>query len=375
LVVLGQELSVSEATPIDSLVERIIQGSAPSHVRAAAARGALPLPRAALVRLYVVLREDKDESIRLSAEASLKALGAEEIHAVLADAACTPEVLGHFAPKAARDERLAEKIAFHGAVPLQALIALATNGSAPVIELVLTNQEKLLEQPRLLERLMINPALRADQRSRILELLAWASKLAEERAAAGADEDHDGEPVDVEEAARLLEVDVGALMSASEILGAEELEQSEDPKIRSAFATIVTLNAAQKGILAMKGGREKRLILVRDTNKVVALGVLKNPRLSEQEVESIARMRNVTDEVLRGVGSNRDWTKNYAVILALVSNPRTPQGISANFIPRLTNRDLKSLIKSRDVPELIRRNAKRTHETRTQRQNKSFRKK
>jgi len=366
---------LSEPTAIDSLVERIIQGSAPSHVRSAAARGALPLPRAALVRLYVVLREDGEESIRLAADASLQAVGSEEIHAVLADAACAPEVLGYFAPKATRDERLAEKIAFHGAVPLQALIALATNGSAPVIELVLTNQEKLLEQPRLLEHLMINPALRADQRSRILELLARVAKQAEERAAAGADERHDDEHVDVEEAARLLEVDVGELLSASEILGAEELEHSENPSTRSTYAMIVTLNAAKKGILAMKGGREERLILVRDTNKVVALGVLKNPRLSEQEVESIARMRNVTDEVLRGVGSNREWTKNYAVILSLVNNPRTPQGISANFIPRLTNRDLKSLMLSREIPELIRRNAKRTHELRTQRHSKSFRKK
>jgi hypothetical protein len=325
--------------------------------------------------LYVVLREDEDESIRLTADASLQALDAEEIDSVLGDAACAPEVLEHFAQRATRDERLAEKIAFHGSVPLAALVALATSGSAPVIELVLTNQEKLFEQPQLLERLMLNPALRPGQRSRILELLARASKLADERAEAAAEAGEAADGQDVEEAARMLDVDVGELLSASEILGAEELEFSEDPDIRSTYAKIVTLNAAQKGILAMKGGREERTILVRDTNKVVALGVLKNPRLTDNEVEAIARMRNVTDEVLRGVGTNREWTKNYSVIFSLVNNPRTPPGISTNFIPRLTNRDLKSLLKSRDVPELIRRMAKRTFDTRTQRQNKSFRKK
>jgi hypothetical protein len=67
--------------------------------------------------------------------------------------------------------------------------------------------------------------------------------------------------------------------------------------------------------------------------------------------------------------------KNYAVIRSLVNNPRTPQGIAANFIPRLVNRDLKELSRSRDVPELIRRNAKRTFDIRTQAQTNMFKKK
>jgi hypothetical protein len=172
-----------------------------------------------------------------------------------------------------------------------------------------------------------------------------------------------------------LQVDVGDLLSTSEILGAEELECSEDPEIRNTYAKIITLNSAQKAILAMKGGREERRILVRDTNKCVALGVLKNPRINEQEIQGIAKMRNVTDEVLRQVGSSRAWTKSYTVILALVNNPRTPQAVSMNFIPRLSTRDLKSLTKSRDIPELIRRSAGRTLDVRTQRQAGPFHKK
>jgi hypothetical protein len=125
---------------------------------------------------------------------------------------------------------------------------------------------------------------------------------------------------------------------------------------------------AQKAVLAMRGGREERMILIRDTNRLVALGVLRNPRIVEEEVESMARMRNVTDEVLRQIGQNREWTKNYGVISTLVNNPRTPQGIAMNFVPRLHNQDLKRLGSSKDVPELIRRMAKRTLEVRTQQQ-------
>jgi hypothetical protein len=169
-----------------------------------------------------------------------------------------------------------------------------------------------------------------------------------------------------DDAARLLEIDVGELLSVSEILGGEELATSEDASTRTTYQKILRLNTAQKAILAMKGGREERLILVRDSNRSVALAVLRNGRLTELEIEAIARMRNVVDEVLRQIASSREWTKNYAVLNALVNNPRTPPGVTVNFVARLTNHDLKNVNKNRDVPEMIRRMAKRIVDARQQ---------
>jgi hypothetical protein len=370
---------VSEQTPFDALVTQIIEGKAPTNVRAAAARGALPLPRVTLVRLFILLLEDEQEEIRRAAEESVKGLEQDAIQEVLGDHSCEPEVLLHFAKQAIREESLAELIAFHPSVPSGALAILASGGGAAVIDLVLTNQERLLAQPVLLEKLMINPALRVDQRGRILELLDRAMKLQEaakeQRAQAAGDGEAEDEAEDLEEAAQLLDVDVGELLSSSEIMGGEEFLESEDMDLRNAYQKIITLNAAQKAILAMKGGREERLILIRDTNKVVAMAVLRNGRLTETEVESIAKMRNVTDEVLRQVGSNRDWTKSYPIILALLNNPRTPPSVATNFVSRLQNRDLKNLANNRDVPELIRKMAKRTHTTRTQPQTRHYKKK
>ncbi len=164
-------------------------------------------------------------------------------------------------------------------------------------------------------------------------------------------------------------------MSASEILGGEEFEESDDPDVRSMYRKILSLNAAQKAILAMKGGREERMILIRDSNRTVALGVLKNGRLTKNEVESIAKMRNVQDEVLRHIGLSREWTKSYAVIVSLVSNPRAPRTVSMNFVNRLSNHDLKAVAQSREVPELIRRMARRTLEMRTQPKRFQYKKK
>jgi hypothetical protein len=360
---------MSETTAFGALVQRILDGQAPLPARQAAARGALPLPRAELVRLYIHLKRDDNEQVRQDAEASLGALDQEALAEVFDDPACDPAVLEFFAARAARDEALAERIAFHRAVPTAALEVLAARGSAAVIELVLTNQERLLSQPELLDRVSTNPALRADQRGRILELLDRAAREHERRlereGSTGAAATGDEAP-DFEEAARLLEVDVGDLFAASEIMGGEELEQSEDPQLRSAYRRILTLNTAQKAILAMKGGREERMILVRDTNRIVSAAVLRNPRLTDEDVEAISRIRNVSSDILRQIGQSRDWTKHHAIVVALVHNPRTPPGVSTNFIPRLRNQELKKLQTNHDVPELIRRMAKRTVVTRTQ---------
>ena len=76
--------------------------------------------------------------------------------------------------------------------------------------------------------------------------------------------------------------------------------------------------------LGMKGDREARSILIRDPNKVVAQAVINNPRITDQEVEAIAAMRTVSDEVLRLIGQNRGWARQYPVIHNLARNPRTP---------------------------------------------------
>jgi hypothetical protein len=267
---------------------------------------------------------------------------------------------------------MAEKVAFHPQAPEQALCILAAQGSGGVIDLVLTNEERLLRWPGLFDHLSSNPALRPHQRGRLLDLLDRVSR-------AGAAEEPtpiEGlESMGVEEAARLLQVDVGELFAASEILDAEEFEQSEDPMVRSAYKRILTLNTAQRAILAMKGGREERMILVRDTSKIVALSVLKNPRLGEEEAARIAALRSVSDEILRTLGNHREFVKSYSVIAALVRNPRTPPGTSTNFVGRLVNKDLKLLGMDKNVPEIIRRMAKRTFDLRTQKSVSSFRKK
>ena len=105
---------------------------------------------------------------------------------------------------------------------------------------------------------------------------------------------------------------------------------------------------------AVKGSKEMRMVLVRDTNKMIAAAVMSSPKMTEQEVEAIAGMASVSEDVLRIIANNRGWMKNYKVSLRLVKNPKTPVAVSMNLLPRIMERDLAQLSTDRNVPEPLR---------------------
>ena len=109
----------------------------------------------------------------------------------------------------------------------------------------------------------------------------------------------------------------------------------------------------------MKGSREERTILIRDPNKIVAVAVLSSPKVSETEIEAIAKMTNVSDEILRIIGNTRAWMKNYRIVSALTRNPKTPQALAMTLLSRLQEKDVKLLISDRNVPDSLRTAARR----------------
>lgn len=126
--------------------------------------------------------------------------------------------------------------------------------------------------------------------------------------------------------------------------------EDEDGHVRQ----LSSLSVPDRIKLAMLGSREQRAVLIRDPNRVVSCAVLSSPKLSDTEVENFARMSNVSADVLRIIGANRSWMRNYSVIAALVRNPRTPPAISLGLVPRLLERDVKVLSSDRNVPEALR---------------------
>ncbi len=130
----------------------------------------------------------------------------------------------------------------------------------------------------------------------------------------------------------------------------EDTPETADPERK----LLSSLPVIERMKLAMKGTREQRAQLVRDSNRLVAAAVLSSPKLTESEVEQFTKMGNVSEDVLRVIAMNRAWTKNYGVIAGLCRHPKTPPALSMQMLHRLNERDLKMLAIDRNVPEALR---------------------
>ncbi len=131
--------------------------------------------------------------------------------------------------------------------------------------------------------------------------------------------------------------------------------ESASAEVKAETAKRVSdMTVPEKVKAAMKGTREMRTILIRDPNRMVASAVLSCPKVTEQEVETYARMANLSDEILRTIGHTRAWTKNYGITVALTKNPKTPLALSLRLLHRLNDRDLRGLSIDRNVPEPLR---------------------
>ena len=146
--------------------------------------------------------------------------------------------------------------------------------------------------------------------------------------------------------------DASAPLTGDEDDDEEQDEAKEGAKLESKL--LAGLPIKKKIKLASKGTREQRAQLIRDPNKLVAGAVLSSPKLTESEVEAFAKMANVSEDVLRVIGMNRTWLKNYGVIIGLVKNPKTPPALSMQLLSRINERDMKMVAVDRNVPEALR---------------------
>jgi hypothetical protein len=133
------------------------------------------------------------------------------------------------------------------------------------------------------------------------------------------------------------------------------LEERRD----SVLQKIAKLDIRGRITLAMRGSKEDRSILIRDSTKLVAIAVLESPKVSDGEVEKFALQKNVLEAVLRAIPLKRRFAKNYNIMRNLVQNPRTPLDLSLGLMKNLLIHDLKNLSGNKEVSDTIRKLALR----------------
>jgi hypothetical protein len=351
---------MSETRATNPLVLQFRRGGVARDLRLMAAQGLLPLKPEDLLELWTGLVGDADDTIRAAAEDSLTRFPAPELLPIL-KSRDTPVPVLAWAVRRRAEPELREATLQNTSLPDEVIEELSPTLPQALAELVVINQTRLLRRTSLLVAIESNAGLNNDQKRRLRELRE-TFRVGEQPAAAppppsaAADEP----APDLEPAPEVEEVPLQESVSEEEFivrtLSDEERKATE--KV-SAVQKIYRLDVKDKLMTALKGTREERSILIRDPNRLVSAAVLGSPKMTDSEIEAISAMKNVSAEILRTIGSHREWTKKYTVISNLVRNPRTPVGLALGMVPRLMPREIKSIAVDRNVPEPVRKQAQK----------------
>lgn len=353
-------MEVDVALLLESLgdARRFADPDGPKPARLLAAGGALPLPPERIAQVLFCLGFDRDAEVRDKARASLEALPDPVVERVLA-AAVHAALLDRFARRFRDDAAKLEKIALNPASADETYCFLATLPHPAVIDIVSRNQIRLLRAPPLVEALSQNPAASQATLDRVLEFLGIERGEPGE-AAEGPEIPEPLADTEAEDAVDFDPDDAEGLPEELLVEDEEELDEEEqEVKLESLYAQVQHMNVLEKIKLARFGNAEARGLLVRDRNKLVATAAIRSPKLKESEVLAFAKSRNLSEEVMRIISKTREWTRSYTVKHALVTNPKTPLSAAIKFVNYLTDRDLRELMRSRDVPAQISQQARR----------------
>ena len=336
--------------------ERYVQHDAPREVRLMASKGALPLPPVELATVLFALMHDPDPEVKSTARDSLENLPDSVCHAVL-NGETHPAVLSHLAHAFREDETRLEMLALNSATEDGTIAFLAATPYKRLVDIISNNQVRLVRSSAIVDALGANPLTGRAVIERILNFLG-VDTVAGEDTFEGASGTEDVSNEQAEAALKaILGEDLGRF--AQELV--HESDSDDQPNIDDGnlYSLIQSMSVMQKIKLARMGNREARGLLIRDRNKIVALSAISSPKMTLQEVAMIAKARNVSDEVLRVIARNREWTRDYQVKCGLATNPKSPLTEAMKFVNYLQDRELKNLMRSKDVPTAIATHARR----------------
>jgi hypothetical protein len=381
--------------PASSLIEQLRSGSAPRNIKEFAAQGMLPIAVEDLIPLQVHLSNDPDESIAALAKTSLQKV-TQETWFRLVEKKDPDHALIEYCVRSTTHP-VKEKILLNNTVRDEIVRSMASTESGPLLDIILNNQVRLLRDQQILLSLEMNPALTYDQKRRIEEFkteffykkqievhedpveeveeeIAAQEEAVEEEIPLASLEDLLAQIPNLDlEAQRIisqidsepsiLPTDEEVQTQLQSFFSSEELKDISQDTLTT-YQKVLHMSHPEKVRVALLGGKEERTILIRDPSRQIASLVLRNPKLTDSEMDAFAQMRNLDGQVLREMAENRSFIKRYTVVHSLVKNPKVPSPTSLNLLKLLRDMDLKNIERDRNIPEIIRRNAKRIRDQR-----------
>ncbi len=309
-----------------------ITPDAPKDVRMLAASGKLPVePRELLTALYF-LANDKDPEVKMAAKKSIAGIPRHVLNPLLSSPDAHPKVIDYISRLLSKETSLLEIIIGSKAADEITLARIVERADITFLETISNDKELFTRHPALFDAVKKNPVVTA-------EIVVRVGQTIEEIEQGGTADDEAELP--------------------KELLKEKTVEEPEEEDKGSIYKQILTMGTSEKIVLAMKGNKEARGILVKEPNRLICGNVMKNARITESEVVLFAGSKTVGAEVFRAITMNKDWMKNYQVKLNLVQNPRVPLPTAMNLLNKINAKDLQLLSKSRNVSKGVANMAKK----------------
>jgi hypothetical protein len=135
--------------------------------------------------------------------------------------------------------------------------------------------------------------------------------------------------------------------------------KEDSSKNLSLWDRVRALTHAEKIILAAKADRQERAVLAQDNDSQILYYLLKNPRITTEEVLRIARLTSISAQVADLIAKTSQWSSNQEIRSALVNNPRTPTPLALKLLPTLPEPEIRQIAKSTAVSQALKQAALR----------------
>lgn len=351
-------------------MKKHVDPKAPVPLRMMAAKALVPLNPADMLSVLFMLAYDADEKVREQVQKTATTLTDRLAASGFRDEEVHPPVLGWFLRLYGTHDAYAELLILNGNTPDDAVAAVAENCSKRTAEIIGQNQLRLLRHDDIIRSLAKNPEAAGalidgvcDFAVRSGMMLEDVPQMLEARVRLFGPQAATQPPPQEGPTADQIMAEFSMPDPVTEAAAAAAAEEAAPPmeegKKLSLSKRIMSMNVSEKIKLATKGNKEARGILIRDSNKLVSVAVIRSPRITDGEVLAQAQNKICVDDVLRVIYSNREWLRKYSIKLALVKNPKVPQGVSMRLIATLHEHDVKALAKDKNVPGSVQMLAKK----------------
>ena len=123
-------------------------------------------------------------------------------------------------------------------------------------------------------------------------------------------------------------------------------EEVAPEKSQNTWDRIRALSQMEKILLAVKADRTERALLLQDNDPRVLLSILRNPRLTVEEVARLAKSSFLTYQIADVIMKTGQWMASLDVRLALIHNAKTPQAFSLRILPTLPDSEVKAIARA-----------------------------